>query len=97
MQTFLFIMCQTASVLLGLIAVAMILRLILSFFVEDEEEGEENRFLVFLALITEPITAPVRALLSVFGIGDDSPVDIGYYVALGIILILTVTLPAITL
>ncbi|MBO5788772.1 MAG: YggT family protein [Clostridia bacterium] len=70
----------------------MMIRAIMSFLGKNEEE---NRFMFFLALVTEPIIAPVRALLSVFGIGENSPMDIGFFVTAILLSALSYVLPQI--
>ena len=47
--------------------------------------------------MTEPVIIPVRALLSLFGIGEDSPMDIGFYVTSLLLVALRIFLPQVTL
>ena len=86
---FLPILADTVNVLLFVIETAMMLRAILSFFPLDEE----NRFVLFLALVTEPVIAPVRALLSRFKFIAESPIDISFFVTFLLLSILRVILP----
>ena len=86
---FLPILADTVNVLLLVIETAMMLRAILSFFPLDEE----NRFVLFLALVTEPVIAPVRALLSRFKFIAESPIDISFFVTFLLLSILRVILP----
>lgn len=92
MQYFFYVICQAVSIFLQVVLWAMMIRAIMSFLGKNEEE---NRFMFFLALVTEPIIAPVRALLSVFGIGENSPMDIGFFVTAILLSALSYVLPQI--
>lgn len=67
----------------------MLARVILSLFV-----SEEGPLLMLLAYITEPVAALFRALLGMFGIGENSPVDWGFYVAMLAVVMVQFALPA---
>jgi uncharacterized protein YggT (Ycf19 family) len=92
-QYFLYIICRIVSILLDVLLWAMLLRVILGWFGADEEGG----FPFLLACLTEPIIAPVRAILSMFGVGDNSPVDVGFFVTSLLLAMLSGFLPALTL
>ena len=68
---------------------AMLARVILSFF-----GVEDSPLMALLAVITEPVAAVFRFLLSLFGIGDQSPVDWGFFVAMFAVTFAQYMLPA---
>ena len=83
------IFARTVNLLLSAVSLAMLLRMLLSFFVFDED----SRLLNFLAVITEPFIAPVRALLVRFNIGQDSPIDWSFSLTYLLIAIAQMFLP----
>lgn len=94
MQYFLYIICRFVSILLDILIWAMLLRVILNWMGHTEEEGG---FCFLLACLTEPVIAPVRALLSFLGIGEDSPLDVGYFATSILLAFLSLILPRISL
>lgn len=93
MQFALFVICRLVHVLIDVLLTAMMLRVILQW---TDPDGE-GRFLRLLCALTEPVIAPIRALLSLFGIGEDSPMDIGFYVTSLVLVALQIFLPQVTL
>lgn len=91
MEAFLAVFAKTISVLLGAVNLAMFARMILSFF--PLEEG--NRAEVFLTAVTEPFIIPVRALLYLFNIGQDSPIDWAFSLSFILLSLVQVFLPVI--
>ncbi len=83
------IFARTINLLLSAVSFAMLLRMLLSFFIFDED----SRLLNFLAIITEPFIVPVRALLVRFNIGQDSPIDWSFSLAYLLIAIAQMFLP----
>ena len=79
------------SITLTVLLWAMLLRAILPFFVNPEE----NKFYFFLLVITEPFVLPVRAILEKFGVGQNSPIDISFTVAYLFYWLIQMILPAI--
>lgn len=69
----------------------MFLRAILSFFTA----ADDSRLLQFLMVMTEPFIVPTRALLSLFGVEDDGPFDIGFFVTYMILVLAGSLLPTI--
>lgn len=85
--TYLLVNCTL--VLLRVVYYAMLARVILSFF-----GVEDSPLMALLAVITEPVAALFRFLLSLFGIGDQSPVDWGFFVAMFAVTFAQFMLPA---
>ena len=93
MQYALFVICRLVTLLIDVLLTAMMLRVILQW-TDPEEEGRVSRL---VCAMTEPVIIPVRALLSLFGIGEDSPMDIGFYVTSLLLVALRIFLPQVTL
>ena len=91
LTTVLYVFCTAIRIFLSVLETAMFLRALLSWFIMDEENG----FMRILWAVTEPAIMPVRALLNRFGVGEDSPVDIAFFVTMILLMILGVILPAV--
>ena len=65
------LLCRTIRLLLSVEEWALLLRMLLPFFMDEEE----STLCLFLAAITEPFIVPVRELLVLLNVGQDSPVD----------------------
>lgn len=89
----LYILAQTVRLFLSLVYFAMLLRALLSWFVE--EDG--NVIMALLVFVTEPFISPVRFLLSRFRFVNECPIDISYMAAFFLIMILQAALPIPTL
>ena len=87
----LFIFAKTISLLLEAVSLAMLLRMILPFFLEPEE----SRFYAFAFCISEPFIAPVRLIMVKLNIGQDSPIDWSFFATYFILMILQMMLPVI--
>ena len=94
MQSVLFVLCQLVRIFLIMADWAMFLRMIFSLLGVD---GEESRMAFFLICVTEPLIMPVRALLHMFGLRDDLPIDVGFFVTALLISAALVFLPPIAL
>jgi uncharacterized protein YggT (Ycf19 family) len=55
----------------------------------------ESRLYAIVSLVTEPFVAPVRAVLVMLNIGQDSPIDWSFSIAYILIWLLQGILPAI--
>lgn len=63
------------SGVLGCIQTLMVLRIFFSFFVRNPQ----NIVLQFSSAMTEPFVYPVRVLFDTFGLFEDSPIDIAFF------------------
>ncbi|MBO5790441.1 MAG: YggT family protein [Clostridia bacterium] len=89
-MVFTYLLVNTTLVLLQVVYYAMLARVILSFF-----GVEDGPMMALLAIITEPVAALFRYLLSLFGIGGEgSPIDWGFFVAMFAITFAQFALPA---
>ena len=72
----LYVLANAVSLLLALLDVALLLRAIFSWL----PALDDSRFGDFLYMITEPLIAPVRAILNRFSGVQNSPIDISFLV-----------------
>ena len=91
MHVFALLISRTVIAALGIIEICMLLRAILSFFVD-----QESVLLTFCIAVTEPVILPFRMLLSRFESLDRLPLDIPFLVTYIAIAILGGVLPVIT-
>ena len=90
-ETVLLIFAKTVSVMLDAVYLAMLVRMILPFFVNPEE----NKIYALSILITEPVIIPVRFLMVKLNIGQSSPVDWSFFVTAILLSVLKSMLPVI--
>ncbi len=76
MDLFIALFKGTVRALIAALDICMLLRAILSWFVE-----EDNAILGFVTMVTEPIIAPIRALFDHFGWFQNSPLDVPFFAA----------------
>ncbi len=93
MQAVLYIIARTAQLLLIFMELALLARMILSWFITNEQ----NRFMLFLYAVTEPFILPFRVICHMFGMPDDLPIDIPYSIAFIALTLLNSFLPTLTL
>ena len=91
MQEIFYIIAKTIAIILEVVSFAMIVRMILPFFVDPME----NRIYLISSFITEPFIAPVRAVMVMLNVGQDSPIDWAFSITYIIIWLLGGLLPAI--
>lgn len=80
MSYFMGIICLT---LIEIIVIAMSLRALLSWFLDND-----NFILNFLSNITEPIITPVRRLLQHFRLLSGYPIDLSFLITFVILIII---------
>ncbi len=91
MEAALLFFAKFVQVALEAVSLSMVIRMLLPIFFDVEN----NRFFGLLTVFTEIFVAPVRALLVRFNIGQNSPVDWGFFATYLIIWIIQLFLPAI--
>ncbi|MBQ8357018.1 MAG: YggT family protein [Clostridia bacterium] len=77
MALFVKLFVGTAQALLFALELCMLVRAILSWFPLQED----NPILLFVAMVTEPIVAPIRALFERMGWFRNIPIDVSFFVA----------------
>ncbi|MBQ8641747.1 MAG: YggT family protein [Clostridia bacterium] len=85
MNTLLYILQMTLSVLLGALELLMLGRAILSWFPMDED----NALMRFLHAMTEPVIYPVRVLLERLDLFQGLPIDMSFFFTFILISILS--------
>ena len=91
MEELLFILAKTVSIVLDVVSVAMIVRMILPFFVDPNE----SRIYAICFYATEPFIVPVRAIMERLNIGQDSPIDWAFSITYLLIWLISSLLPVI--
>ena len=84
-------MAKVVSIFLGAVSLAMLVRVILSLFVNTEE----NIIYALCCYISEPFILPFRLLCSKLGIGQNTPFDIPFMMAYFGLSIISLLLPVI--
>ena len=69
----------------------MAIRMILPFFTNPED----SRLYMFTFFLSEPVVAPVRAVMSAFGFDDSLPIDVALPTAYLLLFVVQLFLPAI--
>ncbi len=85
MNTLLYILQMTLSVLLGALELLMLGRAILSWLPIDED----NPLVRFLHTMTEPVIYPVRVFLERFDLFQGLPIDMSFFFTFILISILS--------
>lgn len=85
------IIAHLVSLTITVMSYAMAIRMILPLFITPEE----SRLYAFTCLLSEPIVAPVRTILYIFGIGDSLPMDFALPTAYILLFIIKLLLPEI--
>ena len=83
------IFARVISLALTVSSYAMALRMILPLFVNPED----SKVYFFTCLLSEPIVAPVRAVMSVFGFDEGMPIDLALPTAYFLLFIIQLFLP----
>lgn len=91
MEAVFYILAKVVSIFLSAVSFTMLLRMILSFFVNTDE----NILYALCCYISEPFILPFRLLCSKFGIGQNSPIDMPFMLAYIGLMLITMFLPVI--
>ena len=79
------------SILLDLVMTTMMIRVLLSFFID----GEGNSFFAFIFFVTEIFVTPVRFILAKLHLFEDTPIDIAFTLAYILLALTRMMLPVI--
>ena len=85
------IFARSVSLMLTVSSYAMALRMILPLFADPEQ----SKLYALTCILSEPVVAPVRVILSAFGIGENTPTDIALPTAYILLFVIRLLLPAI--
>ena len=91
MNTFIYLLAKSVDILLGAVAFAMIVRMLLPLFTD----AENNKLYIFCVYISEPFIVPFRFLLWKLNIGQNLPIDLSFTVAYMALVIIRLFLPVI--
>ena len=91
MQEIFFIFAKTVSIVIDVVSIAMLVQVILQFFVDTTQ----NRIYILACFITEPFIAPVRLIMARFNILQDSPIDWAFFVTSVLLALIGSILPPI--
>ena len=83
-----YVLTTTVRILLIALQLLMLGRAILSWLPLEEENPVEN----FLFSLTEPVFAPVRALIDRFGWFEGLPIDMSFFITFILLSVLTAIL-----
>ncbi len=83
-----YVLTTTVRILLIALQLLMLGRAILSWLPLEEENPVEN----FLFTLTEPVIAPVRALIDRFGWFEGLPIDMSFFITFILLSVLTAIL-----
>ena len=93
MQYVLYIVARVVQLFLGFAEFAMLLRAILSWFIHDEN----NKLMLFLVMVTEPLILPIRYVCSHIRALDNMMIDIPFFITFFMLSILNATLPVLVI
>ena len=91
METVFYILAKVVSIFLSAVSLTMLLRMILSFFVDTEE----NLLYALCCYVSEPFILPFRLLCSKLNIGQSSPIDLPFMLAYIGLSLISIFLPVI--
>ncbi len=83
-----YVFVQTLLLFLDIVALAMMARMLVSFFLM----GEESKLSRFLYVVTEPVILPVRAICQRFGWFQGLPMDMPFFITAVLLLVVRLLL-----
>ena len=89
MQVGFYFLSSITSALLGILMLAMLIRMVLSFI----PAAEEWRFTEAIYYVSELAVAPVRAVIMRFSWAEELPIDISFTIAYVLLVLLRAFLP----
>ena len=87
----LFVLCKVVEIILSVTTTCMLLRAILPIFIDVEGRS----FFAVIVVITEFFILPVRGILYQLNIGQDSMLDVPFFVTYLLLVVAQSFLPAI--
>ncbi len=80
----LYVLMQCAVLFIDIITLAMTARMIMSFFFAEND----SKLGQFLAILTEPVIMPIRALCGLFGWFQGLPMDMPFFITALLLMVL---------
>jgi uncharacterized protein YggT (Ycf19 family) len=90
-ETVFYIIARCVRILLDVISLSMMVRMLLPLFADVEE----NHLYILTVAVTEPLIIPIRFILDKFGIGENTPIDMGFLTTYFLLAIVDMFLPII--
>ena len=91
MEEILLILARTVQLYIGIVVIAMAVRMLMPLLLDVEE----SRIFFIAGLITEPVIIPVRFVMMKLNIGQDSPIDWAFFATYMLLLLIRMMLPAV--
>lgn len=91
METVFYILAKCVRIILDVISLSMMIRMLLPIFADVED----NRLYMLSVAVTEPLIIPVRIVLDMLGIGENTPLDMGFLTTYFLLAIIDLFLPII--
>lgn len=91
MEIVLYILAKIVQIFLSVISFAMLLRVLLQFFVDIQK----NKLYAISVALTEPIVVPFRVLFAKLNIAQNTPLDLPFMVAYLAVWLVSAFLPLI--
>jgi hypothetical protein len=90
-ETVFYILAKCVRIILDVISLSMMIRMLLPIFADVED----NRLYMLSVTVTEPLIIPVRIVLDMLGIGENTPLDMGFLTTYFLLAIIDLFLPII--
>ena len=91
METLFYILAKIVQIFLSVISFAMLMRVLLQFFVDIQK----NKLYAISVALTEPIVVPFRVLFAKLNIAQNTPLDLPFMVAYLAVWLVSAFLPLI--
>lgn len=91
METVFYILAKIVQIFLSVISFAMLMRVLLQFFVDIQK----NKLYAISVALTEPIVVPFRILFAKLNIAQNTPLDLPFMVAYLAVWLVSAFLPLI--
>ena len=91
METVFYILAKCVRIILDVISLSMMIRMLLPIFADVED----NHLYMLSVTVTEPLIIPVRIVLDMLGIGENTPLDMGFLTTYFLLAIIDLFLPII--
>lgn len=91
METVFYILAKCVRIILDVISLSMMIRMLLPIFADVED----NRLYMLSVAVTEPLIIPARIVLDMLGIGENTPLDMGFLTTYFLLAIIDLFLPII--
>ena len=86
-----YILAKVVEIYLSVVSLAMLLRVILQFFVDVEE----NKLFTLCVVVSETFVFPFRGIMSKFNLFNNTPLDMPFMIAYLALIAITTFLPVI--